>query len=234
MKELYRIKGGNMQGKSFVTLVLIVFLLILWIHTQGVWGTAVYNNSNASKIDIFLGDLVEIKDSPVVEAKTSGYMNGKLMDCLWCIVGIVFGLPLGLYFGRLLTAIIAYWESAAAAVKWSTSIIGTVLGGAAFVLFSSHNADVFYVLGLGFGMLYSYFRPNMPPRYTLESVTHIVRMSEALRDNVPDLEQRVVLILTPLAPPKSIEREARMSEEELAGKLDQATDAFSSGAEEEQ
>ena len=159
------------------------------------------------------------------------------MDWLWYIAGIMFGLPLGLYFGRLLTAIVANWESSAVAVKWSTSIIGMLLGGGgvtAFVVFSSHNADVFYLLGLGPGLLYSYFRPHMPPRYTLESVTHIVRMSEALRDNVPDVEQRVFLILAPLAPPKSIEREAMISEKELAGKLEAAADTLGSGAEGEQ
>ena len=173
------------------------------------------------------------------ESTSIGWVNlvrGLCMNYLWYVAGFGIGLAMGVYFGRILTAIIANWESAAVAVKWSTSIMGMLLGGGgvtAFVVFSSHNADVFYLLGLGPGMLYSYFRPHMPPRYTLESVTHIVRMSEALRDNVPDVEQRVVLILAPLAPPKSIEREARMSEEELAGKLDQATDAFSSGAEEE-
>jgi len=159
------------------------------------------------------------------------------MDYLWYVAGFGLGLSFGLYFGRLLTAIIAHWESTAAAAKWYTSIIGTLLSGGAgtaFWLFSGHNADVFYLLGLALGMIHSYFWPHMPPRYTLESVTHIVTMSEMLRDKVPDIEKRVLLILTPFKSPKSIEREASINETEFAGKLEQAIDAFSSGVEEEQ
>lgn len=154
------------------------------------------------------------------------------MDCLWYLAGFVLGLASGLYLGRLLTAIIVNWESTATAVKWSTSIIGSLFGagglGTAFWYFSSHGADVFYVLGLALGMTCSYFWPRMPARYTLESVRYCVTMSEALRNKVPDTEQRAILILTPLASPKSIERQTNISETELARRLQQAADTYGS------
>lgn len=159
------------------------------------------------------------------------------MECLGCVAACVFGLALGLHIGRLLSAIIVYWESTQAAKKTYMSLIGFALGGGGgAVIFNviSGSHVILYLLGLGSALLYSYFRPHMPPRYTLESVTHIVTMSEMLRDKVPDIEKRVLLILTPFTSPKSIEREASISETEFAGKLEQAIDAFSSGVEEEQ
>jgi len=59
-----------MQGKFFVTLVLLVFLLILWLHTEKVGGTSVCNNCTSNKIDLLIGHLVEIKDTPVIETKS--------------------------------------------------------------------------------------------------------------------------------------------------------------------
>lgn len=94
-----------------------------------------------------------------------------------------------------------------------------------FRLFSGSHVT-FYLIGLGLGIVTAFVWPRIPARYTLENITLITRMSEALRVNVPKIRERALLILTALTPPKSISREERISKKELAEKLEEAADAF--------
>lgn len=151
------------------------------------------------------------------------------MDYLGYLAACIVGLGLGLHFGRLLTAIIAYWESTGAAAKAYISVIGFALGSGGgvviFRLFSGSHVT-FYLIGLGLGIVTAFVWPRIPARYTLENITLITRMSEALRVNVPKIRERALLILAALTPPKSISREERISKKELAEKLEEAADAF--------
>lgn len=152
------------------------------------------------------------------------------MDCLWYVAGSVVGLALGLQFGRLLFAILAYWESTETAGRWYKSIICFVLGGGAgtviFRWFCIQYADAFYAIGLGLGLIIAYIRPRMPCIFTVDSVIRIVKMSEALQNKLPSIEQRLYLILSFFAPIKCISRGLKITQDKLAQKLEQATDAF--------
>ncbi len=152
------------------------------------------------------------------------------MEYIGYAAAIVVGLAFGLYFGRLLTAVVTHWEGTATAVKWSTAVIGFLLGGGGgaviFRVLSGTSDSVFYLLGLGVGMIAAFFFPRMPARYSLETFKHVVKMSDALRDEVPDPEERALLILAPFTPPKSIAREADIDENELASRLEHATDSL--------
>ncbi len=151
------------------------------------------------------------------------------MDCLWYLAGSIIGLALGLQFGRLLFAILAYWESTETTAKWYISIIIFILGGGAGVVifrwFCTEYSDAFYAIGLGIGLVISYIRPQMPCIFTLENVIRIVKMSEAMRDQIPRIEDRLYLILSSFVPPKSLSRGLKISQEELAKRLERATDA---------
>lgn len=151
------------------------------------------------------------------------------MNCLVYIAGIAVGLVLGLYFGRLLNAIIVYWESTTTATKAYKSSIGFILGAGGgaviFGLFSGYHA-AFYLIGLAIGMVITFFWPRIPSRYDPSTIKLIINLNEAMRNNLPDVEQRTTLIISALEPPKSIEREEKISEATLAKKLEEATDAF--------
>ncbi len=156
------------------------------------------------------------------------------MEVIAYAAAIVVGLALGLFLGRVLNAVVINWESTAAAAKWSLTVIAFVLGGGAgaviFQAFSETQQANFYLLGLGVGMLAAYRFAKAPRRYSLETFTHVVKMSEALRDSVPDVEERALLILTPFTPPKAIERDTGMKPSELADKLERATDTLEGDA----
>lgn len=151
------------------------------------------------------------------------------MECLGCIAACLFGLSLGLYFGRLLTAIITYWESARTAEKAYRSIIAFLVGGsggaAIWRLFSASHV-IFYLIGLASGMVITYFWPRIPRSYTLGTVTQIIKMNEAMRDHVPEIKKRALLILASLVPPRCIEREEKINERDLAKQLEEAIDVF--------
>lgn len=151
------------------------------------------------------------------------------MECVGYIAGIAVGLVLGLYFGRLLNAIIVYWESTTTATKAYKSAIGFILGAGGgaviFGLFSGHHA-AFYLIGLAIGMVITFFWPRIPSRCDPSTIKLIVNLNEAMRKNIPDVEQRITLIISAIKTPKSIEREEKISEETLAKKLEEATDAY--------
>lgn len=152
------------------------------------------------------------------------------MEYLWYVVGCGFGLAVSLYFGRLLSAITANWESATVAVETHTTVFGGLLGGgslAAYWIFAGQNAAVFYILGLAVGLVYTFFYPRMPGRYTLESVRNCVVTSELIRDKVPSIENRVYLIATQFASIKSLARQAKISESEVEEDLSKALDIVS-------
>lgn len=150
------------------------------------------------------------------------------MHIAWYVAATALGLALGLHFGRLLTAVVAHWESTKIASKVSMAVITFLLGGgggaAIFEYISAAKSGPFYGGGLAVGMIASFFSPRLPGRYTLESVLHVVKMSDALRDAVPDVKERALLILTPLAPPGQIQREAKLNEAQLAHALERAID----------
>ena len=150
------------------------------------------------------------------------------MDYLQYISACAFGLVLGLYLGRLLTAIISFRESMAAAAKTYMSLIAFALGGGSgaviFGLFSGSHATL-YVIGLAFGMFFTFFWPQISYQYTLETTTQIIKLGDAMQSSTPDAEKRAVLILALLTPPKSIERGSNISETELAKKLEEAADS---------
>ena len=152
------------------------------------------------------------------------------MDYFKYIVGGVFGSAIGLYLGYLLTAIIVHWESTATTTKAYRSMIMFVLGGmggaAISWLFCGASA-VFYVLGLAVGMIFAFFYcQRFPSPFTFNSVKLIIQMSEAMRDSIPDVDQRTILIIAPLAPAKAIEHKEKISEKEWTQKLEEATDGF--------
>ena len=151
------------------------------------------------------------------------------MEWLGYLAGPLVGLSLGLHCGRLFTAFIAYWESTGTAERAFKSMVLFLLGGGGgagiFGLFSGSHAAL-YLIGLATGVVFTFFWPRMPPRYTYKGVLRIIEMSEAMRDSVPNVDKRARLILTPLAPTKAVERDEKISEKELAEKLEEAADAL--------
>ena len=65
-----------------------------------------------------------------------------------------------------------------------------------------------------------------PPYCTLGTVRLILQVNEALRNSVPDLEKRTLLIRVLFPPLELVQDEANLNEEQLARKLEQATDAL--------
>jgi hypothetical protein len=129
-----------------------------------------------------------------------------------------------------------YWESTTTATKAYKSAIGFILGAGGgaviFGLFSGHHA-AFYLIGLAIGMVITFFWPRIPSRCDPSTIKLIVNLNEAMRNNLPNVEQRTTLIISALEPPKSIEREEKISEATLAKKLEEATDAFQDTGEED-
>lgn len=154
------------------------------------------------------------------------------MEFVGYAAAIILGLALGLFFGRLLNAVIINWENTATAVKGSIGVIAFLLGGGGgaviFRALSGSQEPVFYLLALGIGMIAAFFFAKVPPRYSLETFTQLVSLSDKLRNEVPDARQRALLILSVFAPPKVIEREAGIDRADLARQLEQATDALGS------
>jgi hypothetical protein len=150
------------------------------------------------------------------------------MYIAWYIATGVLGIALGLHFGRLLTAIIAHWESTKIASNVSMSVVAFLFGGgggAALFEYIAGDSGPFYVAGIAIGMIYAFFAPP-PWRYTFESVALVLKMNDELQQHVPDVQQRALLILAALVPPKQIQRDAKLSEAQLADDLERATDMF--------
>jgi hypothetical protein len=153
-----------------------------------------------------------------------------LVSYVWWVAGFGIGFALGLYFGRLLTAVLADRERVTTAVNLTKSISVFVLGGGAgAIIFErlSGGKDVapFYVLGLAFALIGTFFWPKLPPRYTLRNVEEILWLGDALRDEVPDVRKRALLVLTRVVPPEVLQRSEGMSTTEYASQLEGATDA---------
>jgi hypothetical protein len=156
-------------------------------------------------------------------------MEGRPVDYVWYAAACVLGLALGLAFGRLLAAFILHWENTDVAYKATTGLVSFALGGGAgagiFAVLGSNQAGL-YVLFLAVGMTFAYFLPLLPSLYTVASVRSVVRMSDALRDRIPDEEERVLLILSFLVPYKEIQQQTNISKPELEHRLEQAADAM--------
>lgn len=154
----------------------------------------------------------------------------NVVSYVWWIAGTVIGCALGLYFGRLLTAVLAQPGKVATAVNLTKSIAVFVFGGGAgAIIFErlSGGNDVapFYLTGLGVALIGTFFWPKLPPRFRVDNVEEILSLSEALRDAVPDVRQRALLVLNRVVPPEVLRRVEGMSAEEYATKLGSAADA---------
>jgi len=153
----------------------------------------------------------------------------------WHIASTLAGISLGLYFGRLMAAIILNWESSETAVKTWMAAVAFIFGGGAlgstalFEFISPAQHGAYYLGGWGVGAIFSFFQPRMPIRYTLDGVSNVIKMSDKLIDLVPDADQRAVLIAATLAPPRSIEQDAHIDEERFARTLEAATDTLAQG-----
>lgn len=155
------------------------------------------------------------------------------MYFVWCAAAFFIGIGLGLCFGMLLRSVIANWESAETASKIFMSVMLALFGGGAFgatALFArlvEANNAAFYLLGLGLGLTLSIVGLFFPARpFTLMSVKAIIQMSDSLHDKVPDVDDRSSLIASQFMPLKQIEREAKISEQELAQRLERAADSM--------
>lgn len=154
------------------------------------------------------------------------------MYVVWYAAAFAIGTGLGLCFGMLLRAVIANWENAATASKIFMAVMLALFGGGAFGatalfarLMAADNA-AFYLLGLGIGLtlgIVGLFFPARP--LTLKVMKGAIEMSDALRETVPNVDDRASLIASQFMPPKQIEREAKIGEQELAQRLERAADA---------
>lgn len=153
-----------------------------------------------------------------------------MMEFFRYLAAGMLGLAFGLFFGRLLNAVVANWENTDRAVKSSITVIVFLLGGgggaAIFGVFLGPHDLVFYVFGLAIGMIGAFFFANVPTAYSLETLTDIIRLSDALRDEVPDPEKRTLLVIAPFTPLKSIGSQAGIDRVELASRLEQAADTL--------
>ena len=167
--------------------------------------------------------------SPKLALRATTVQNTR-MHVVWYVAAASFGLALGLHFGRLFAAIIAHWESVAVTAKAMKGVVLFLLGGAGgvggTVLFSLiiDKGGAFYLCGLGVGLVITFIAPGLPPRYTRKSIKSVVQMSDALQEKVSDVDERALLILTTLVPPKAIQREGKRDEGQLARELEEATD----------
>jgi hypothetical protein len=94
-------------------------------------------------------------------------------------------------------------------------------GGGAGILAVFSGATPWYLAGVGAGMVWGCFhQPVLLASYTLETVTHVVRLSDSLRDKVADVDERSATILALLAPPTS----EKKSKEDIAKALDAGLD----------
>jgi hypothetical protein len=86
------------------------------------------------------------------------------MNIAWIIGTVALGAALGLYFGRLLTAILLYWEGVRIAARTTTLLVGFLFGGpggaALFQFVSPANGGAFYAAGVALGMLVAFFAPR--------------------------------------------------------------------------
>src|SRR5260370_27540735 len=142
------------------------------------------------------------------------------MNFIWYAAAFATGLGLGVCFGILLRAIIANWESAATAYKVFIGVMLALFGGGAFgatALFGrlvEGDNTAFYFLGLGIGLVVGVVGLFFPARpFTLKGIKGVIEMSDSLREKIANVDDRASFIASQLVPPKSIEREAKISEE---------------------
>jgi hypothetical protein len=149
------------------------------------------------------------------------------MEYVWWFAALLVGLMLGLHFGRLLTASVAYWEGISTAFQTFKAVFlfvfGTGGGAALFGSLTSPQNVVFYLIGLGIGGTVG-FRVGIPSRWTIETVRAVVTLSEASK-GISDIEQRSRFILAILVPPKRIVRQEGIDEQQLARDLEEGADA---------
>jgi hypothetical protein len=165
-------------------------------------------------------------DAPM--ARTESPFSPLVSCGFGCLCALVLGLALGLYGGCLFHTVLMYWENAMVTVKAFRSAFSIVLpvGGGSLAWWLNGKISIsFYILGLGLGLVVTYVWPRRASRYSLEDVKCIVRMSDDLR-KVRDIKKRALLILASIFPPKRIRWQEGISQEELAKKLEEATDAF--------
>lgn len=150
------------------------------------------------------------------------------------LAGLVLGFGIGLHFARLLAAVVrdsvGSQQMLAAYKEVFGYCLGAIVGSAAFGYLKSGEAGTLYVLGYGLGSTVAFFWPLLPPKYTLENIRIVVAMSDALKDSTPDQEQRSLLILNTLVPPKAIQKSEKLSELELADELEKAADSVAAHA----
>lgn len=155
------------------------------------------------------------------------------MYFVWCAAAFAIGIGLGLCFGMLLRAVIANWENAATASKIFMAVMLALFGGGAFgvtALFArlveADNA-AFYLLGLGIGLTLSIVGLFFPTHaLTLKAVKGVIELSDALREKVPNIDDRASLVASQFMRAREIEREAKIGEQELAQRLERAADAI--------
>jgi hypothetical protein len=147
---------------------------------------------------------------------------------------VILGVSLGMHFGRLLVAIIVHWQSAAQAVRGSMKVAAFLMtgggGAAGVVLFLfAHENVVFYAGGLGLGMIYAYFHHGLTMCSRLMRSRKVTEMQWVIPKKPSDPEQQALLALLPITPPKAVQWEERMSEQELEKKIGDAIDALDAG-----
>ena len=159
------------------------------------------------------------------------------MGILGYLAASLVGLPIGIYTGRLLNAVLHYWEGTAVATKATKGAIAFALGGGAGAIIFGHFGDpghaFLYLIALGLGLIWAFFFAKVPNSYSLQTFKKIVRLDDELRAALPDPEKRALLILATFAPPKVIERSTGMDQAELARQLEQATDSLDSATRDE-
>ncbi len=153
------------------------------------------------------------------------------MSYLPLAAALVLGISLGLHFSRLLAAIIRDLGGSEASVKHYREIfifcLTGVIGTSAFAYIAGKEPAFGYLLGYGVGNCFGFFFPCLPTPLTRSTVRTVLALNESIRDDVPDEDNRVLLILNTLEPPKIIQRNEGWTAAEFASRLENAADAAS-------
>jgi hypothetical protein len=147
-----------------------------------------------------------------------------MTEYIWAVAAVVSGCALGLLFvGYLIKPAIRSWEGTQSMQRlfFGVAVFLVGSGGGAGILAAFPSAPPWYGAGGGAGMVWGCFhQPVLLASYTLETVTHVVRLSDSLRDKVADVDERSATILALLAPPTS----EKKSKEDIAKALDAGLD----------
>lgn len=146
----------------------------------------------------------------------------------------VIGAAVGLWCGLLAGSIFFNWESTDRSYKVSRTAILVLFGGGLvgglplfrYVLEADPQSVWFYLLGggVGFilGVLAIWLRTRSTP--TLPNVRFVVTLSDALRKQYPDREQRVQIIASGVVPLGVVASTTGRTEQELGTEFDEAID----------